>query len=101
MKSHSHPVIEEVEKTGIFYALGDSSRLQIVKNIYQAEQALTCMQAVEGIENLSVATRSNCFRILREAGLIRSEKQGRECFNSLRTNELEEKFPKLIETILA
>lgn len=100
MKPLPHPNVNDVGTTNIFYALGDESRLHIVKNLYQAAEPLTCIQAVEGIENLPISTRSNCFRVLRESGLIRSEKQGRECYNSLRLDELNKRFPGLMEAVI-
>ena len=100
MKPLVHPSIEDVTLPGLFYALGDPARLSIVKSLYQAKTHLTCQQAVDGIENLPVSTRSHCFRILREAGVIRTEKQGRECYNSLRLDELNNKFPNVLQTIL-
>jgi DNA-binding transcriptional ArsR family regulator len=100
MKPLSHPDLNEVESTHLFYALGDESRLHIVKNLYRSKEPLTCIQAVQGIDNLPISTRSNCFRVLRESGLIRSEKQGRECYNSLRLDELNTKFPSLMEAII-
>ena len=93
--------MNEIENINIFYALGDAARLQIIKNLYQARQPLTCIQAVEGIDNLPISTRSHCFRVLRETGLIRSEKQGRECYNTLRMKELDKKFPGLMKAIIS
>jgi len=49
---------------------------------------------------LPKSTTSLHFRILREAGLIRSERVGVECDNSLRTAELEKRFPGLVRAIL-
>ncbi len=47
--------------------------------------------------------KSTCslhFRILRDAGLVQSERKGVECGNSLRSAELERRFPGLLRTIL-
>jgi DNA-binding transcriptional ArsR family regulator len=46
------------------------------------------------------STTSLHFRILREAGLIRSERNGVECDNSHRLPELEKRFPGLVRAIL-
>ncbi|MCH6258672.1 helix-turn-helix domain-containing protein [Puniceicoccaceae bacterium K14] len=100
MKSFLHPNIDEVALPNILHALGDSKRLQIVRNLYKASKQLTCMEAIEGIDNLPLATRSHSFRVLRESGLIRSEKRGRECLNNLRFEEIEGKFPKVLSNII-
>lgn len=84
----------------VLNALGDPIRLQIARRLYHAKSPLTCQQSVEGIEDLPVSTRSRCFEMLRRGGVIHSQPDGRECFNSLRREELEQKFPKLLQTIL-
>lgn len=43
---------------------------------------------------------SNHFKVLRESGLIRSERQGVEMRNQTRCAELDERFPGLIGSIL-
>lgn len=100
MKTFVHPATKDITLQGILHALADPARLHIVKNIYAAKDRLNCVQAIAGIEHLPVATRSHCFRMLREAGIVRSEKKGRDCYNSLRLVEIEKKFPKLLGTIL-
>ena len=43
---------------------------------------------------------SNHFKVLRESGLIVSERQGVEMLNQTRCAELDERFPGLIKAIL-
>lgn len=100
MKRFVHLPADEISLPGILYALGNPARLQIACNLYASRTPLTCVQSIVGIEDLPVATRSNCFRVLRECGIIRSEKKGRECYNSLRLAEVEKLFPKVMATIL-
>lgn len=101
MKPMFHPAIEEVTLPGIFYALSDPVRLAIAHTLYRAKYPLTCTEAVEGIKELPLSTRSHSFNVLRQSGLIRSEKKGRECYNRLRTKELNTKFPRLLSTVMA
>lgn len=49
---------------------------------------------------ISKSTVSHHFRILRESGLIRSEKEGVTLVNTLRKEELNKKFPGLLDLIL-
>jgi DNA-binding transcriptional ArsR family regulator len=51
-------------------------------------------------EDLPKSTQSHHYQILREAGLIRSERRGTEVVNSLRCAEIDEKFPGLVAKIL-
>jgi DNA-binding transcriptional ArsR family regulator len=46
------------------------------------------------------STLSQHFRALREAGLIRSERQGVEMRNSTRCEEIDQRFPGLILAIM-
>lgn len=97
-----HPDIKDITLEGIFYALGDKQRLQIVKNLASANgEPLSCMSAVKGINNMPVSTRSNNFRVLREAGIVRSEKSGRESRNYLRLEEINERFPNLLTNMIS
>ena len=101
MKHTFHLAVKDITLPGLLYGLGDPARLRIAQNLYNAGKPLICMEAVEGIENLPVSTRSHCFQVLRSSGLIRSEKKGRECFNSLRVEEIEKKFPGVLSSILS
>ena len=100
MKILAHPPLKDITLPNILYALGDESRLTIVKTLLDADKPLTCMEAVEGIKDLPVSTRSHCFQLLRQAGIIRSEKKGRECYSEVRQKELAKKFPGLITDIV-
>ncbi|HYG83661.1 MAG TPA: winged helix-turn-helix domain-containing protein [Verrucomicrobiae bacterium] len=95
-----HPDIATVTLEDVLYALSDSVRLQIVKALHTAEQPLTCTEAAKSIEGLAISTRSHSFKILRERGVIYSRQQGRECYSTVRLEELEQRFPKVVSTIL-
>jgi DNA-binding transcriptional ArsR family regulator len=48
-------------------------------------------------------TKSTCthhFRVLREAGVIHQRQEGTSRLNSLRRDDLESRFPGLLETVL-
>lgn len=99
MSEKIHPPFLEVEMSDILYALGDPVRLEIARRIYRAKEPLTCQQAVEGIPDLPVSSRAHCFQMLRSGGLVLSEKVGRECYNSIRAQEIETKFPGLLRAV--
>lgn len=102
MRPLYHPNSEEVTVEGILYALADPVRLQIVNQLASASCGQTCSSFKHlKDKTLAKSTLSQHFRILREAGLIRSERQGVEHSNTLRCAELKEKFGSLLETILA
>jgi DNA-binding transcriptional ArsR family regulator len=92
-----HPAQAELELGAVLHALSDPVRLQIVAELARREGEYTC-----GSFALPV-TKSTCthhFKVLREAGLIHQRPQGTTRLNRLRREELEVRFPGLLETIL-
>ena len=47
------------------------------------------------------STMSHHFKVLREAGITRTEIEGRRRLTSLREDDLEKRFPGLLEAVLA
>jgi DNA-binding transcriptional ArsR family regulator len=91
-----HPQREDLDLTAVLHALSDPVRLEIVAGLAGGEER-TC-----GSFDVAV-TKSTCthhFRVLREAGLISQRQQGTMRLNSLRREDLEDRFPGLLETIL-
>ena len=92
----------------LLHALADPARFAIVRELARNGQPMNCSEAIAKAfgeakgrkKAMPKSTTSLHFRILREAGLIRSERVGVECENSLRTGELEKKFPSLVRSIL-
>ena len=92
------PNLNEIELHQVLYALGDFSRLHIVKNLY-LNGALPCKEA--SCPNMSKSTISHHFKILREAGILHCDKVGVSHMNSVRSAELNEKFPGLLDTVIS
>lgn len=96
MRSPAHPPIESLTLSGVLYALSDPARLSIVQSLAsKGEQPC-------GALSLPVAksTASHHFRVLRESGLIQMRAEGTQFINSLRREELERRFPGLLEAVL-
>ena len=94
-----HPSKEDITLSGILSALSDPVRVSILKSLMENDGALSCCQA-SPCPKIAKSTLSNHFRILREAGLIRMIKQGVENHSVVRLEEINEKFPGLLKTIL-
>ena len=98
MRPISHPDTNQITLAEVLYALGDPVRLKIVKTIAQkGEQA--CRNC--GGDAIAKSTLSHHFKILREAGIVRTQKVGTQHLNSLRLDELETRFPGLLSSVLA
>jgi DNA-binding transcriptional ArsR family regulator len=93
-----HPSVDAITLEGILYALADPVRLQIIRRIRDGTCAMNCSEAAP--EKMAKSTQSHHFQVLREAGLIRSERRGVEVINSLRCDEIGVKFPGLVPAIL-
>ncbi len=101
MRPLFHPSIEDITVEGILHALSDSTRVTIYAKIVSSECSHSCTAFREFAERpVPKSTLSQHFKALREAGLIRGERRGNEMHNTSRCEEIEGRFPGLIEAIL-
>ena len=101
MRPLFHPSIEDITVEGIMHALSDPVRVAIFSDIVGSACSKTCSNFLKIKEKqIPKSTLSQHFRILREAGLIRSTRKGVELHNVTRCAELKERFGVLIPTIL-
>ena len=102
MSRFIHPDLKDVPVESMLHALADPWRLAIVrcldKNRAADGEGLACNAAVS--EELPRATMSNHFTLLRSAGLIESRKQGVSVINRLRRDEVDARFPGLLDAVL-
>ncbi len=94
-----HPNRSEIELGKVLHALSDPVRLKMVGFLaaVEAGEAPTC-----GSFDVPV-TKSTCthhFKVLREAGVIEQRQEGTARLNTLRREDLEARFPGLLETVL-
>ncbi len=101
MRPLYHPSLKEITLQSILYALSDPVRVRIYAELAQADSAMNCSVFLSnGKLKLPKSTLSQHFKILREAGLIRSERKGVELKNSTRCQELKKKFGPMVVAIL-
>lgn len=96
MRTPSHPPTESLSLPRVLHALSDPVRLALVQSL-AAEGEKAC-----GALNLNVAksTASHHFRVLREAGVIQMRPDGTQFINSLRKEDLDKRFPGLLDAVL-
>jgi DNA-binding transcriptional ArsR family regulator len=92
-----HPQIEHIDLTDIMHAFADPARVEIVRYLAQGARPMTCIELTRDRPKSSM---SHHFKILREAGVVATRIAGKEHFNTLRTAELERKFPGLLRALL-
>ena len=94
-----HPDLADVELTSVLFALSDPARLELVRLI-AAEGPQTVAQCHQLDPATPKSTFSHHLKTLREAGVVRNEPFGRMRQVSLRRNELDERFPGLLRSVL-
>jgi DNA-binding transcriptional ArsR family regulator len=96
-----HPAIEDMTVAGILHALSDPLRLAIIDELLEADREMNCTETAARLElEMPKSTCSLHYRILREAGLIWSERRGVELTSRVRVKELEARFPGLLASIV-
>jgi DNA-binding transcriptional ArsR family regulator len=91
------PELADVALADLMSALGDEIRLEIVRAL-AAQGESRCGSFDLGI---SKATRSHHFKVLRESGVTHTRLEGTARYVSLRDDELAERFPGLLDAVLA
>lgn len=92
-----HPDKKDISLASVLYALGDPVRLEIVRRLAEKGE-LPCYAALEA--QVAKSTLSHHFKVLRESGVLYCRKEGTQHMNSLRSEDLDERFPGLLKTVL-
>ncbi len=101
MRPLTHPSIDDVSVEAILHALSDPVRVAIYAELADAGCPQTCSSFLTIRDrDIPKSTLSQHFRVLREAGLIRSERHGVEMRNTSRCAEIDRRFPGLIDAIM-
>ena len=101
MRPLFHPSIEDVTVEAILHALSDPVRVAIFADIAGSDCSQNCSTFLNVSEKtIPKSTLSQHFKALREAGLIRGERQGVEMHNTSRCAEIDKRFPGLIRAIV-
>ena len=96
MRTIQHPSITEVELSHVLHALSDPVRLEIVRHLAENPNQ-PCGSLDPGVAK---STLSHHLKVLREAGLTYTEADGTQRFLSLRVDEIEARFPGLLDSVL-
>jgi DNA-binding transcriptional ArsR family regulator len=97
-ESLPHPSVDEIEICAVLHALSDPMRLKMVAELAESGGERTCSSF-----DLPIA-KSTCthhFKVLRDAGVIRQRVCGTKRVSTLRGDDLDARFPGLLEAVLA
>jgi DNA-binding transcriptional ArsR family regulator len=93
-----HPERSEIQLTDVLFALSDPERLAITRQLADGPLDMAACHATD--PNLPKSTKSHFMKVLREAGVIRNEPNGRRRMLTLRRDDLDALFPGLLESVL-
>ncbi|WP_044557325.1 ArsR/SmtB family transcription factor [Halobacteriovorax marinus] len=91
------PNIEDIDITDVMYALSDPARVEIIRLMASTNEAMTCGDLQLDRPKSSM---SHHFKILRSSGIVQTQIEGKEHYNTLRTEELENRFPGVFKSII-
>jgi DNA-binding transcriptional ArsR family regulator len=101
MKPLVHPALDDITVEGILHALSDPTRVEIFAKIADSGGSAKCCSFLTvGEKAIPKSTLSQHFKVLRDAGLVRSERIGVEMQNRSRCAEIETRFPGLLSAIV-
>ena len=92
-----HPDQDEIQLAAVLHALSDPQRLHIVRELAGDSEPRACGTIELGVTK---STMTHHFRVLREAGVIRQVREGTTKLTSLRRDDLEVRFPGLLDAVL-
>lgn len=95
------PTTESIDLTSVLAALADPVRLEIMRTLYRHGEPHSCTALAKdsGVE-VSAPTISHHWKVLRAAGLTRTEVVGRNRVIQIRRDDLEQRFPGLLDAVL-
>jgi DNA-binding transcriptional ArsR family regulator len=95
----THPATDALDLATIMRTLGDPVRLEIVRQLADGKEYL-CGELSTQLQ-IPTSTGSYHLKLLREAGLTRTRANGTQRLISLRSEDLEQRFPGLINVLTA
>jgi len=95
------PAAEDIQLPRVLAALADPHRLAAVRFVARRGESW-CAQVIEeaGLP-MTKPTFSHHLRILREAGIVTKRIQGARGYMSLRKEDLDRRFPGLLDSIVS
>jgi DNA-binding transcriptional ArsR family regulator len=94
----TEPGTDTLEMHRVLHALSDPVRLEVVRQLDASDECRCGSFSEVGVTK---STLSHHLKTLREAGLTRTRPDGTTRFVSLRRDDLDGRFPGLLDAILA
>ena len=95
MDEVAQPALQDIQLEDVFSALGDTSRLKIVRKLLmEGEMSCKCICAVT-----PKSTMSHHLSVLRSSGVIKTRCVGTQKLVSVREEDLDLKYPGLMDLV--
>ena len=91
-----HPETEDIDLPKVLFALSEPLRLSMVRKLAAEDE----VDSIELGPDLPRSTLTHHTSLLRESGVVFVRAEGRKCLIQLREDDLEQRFPGLIPTVL-
>jgi DNA-binding transcriptional ArsR family regulator len=101
MDDVTEPAAEDLQLPRVLAALADPHRLAAVQYVARCGESWCSQVIQEAGLGTSKSTFSHHLRTLREAGIITKRIEGTKGFMCLRKDDLDRRFPGLIDSILS
>lgn len=92
----NHPLRADIRLENVLAALGNPMRMSVVSTLAAGGEH-TCGSLLKGV---SKSTLTHHWRVLRDSGVIWQKPSGRENLLSLRREDLDARFPGLLDALL-
>ncbi|MFB9203848.1 ArsR/SmtB family transcription factor [Nonomuraea spiralis] len=93
---YQHPEVDEIAIPRVLFALSEPLRLSMVRMLAERGE----VDSIELGPDLPRSTLTHHTSLLRESGVVFVRAEGRKCLIQLRHDDLEARFPGLIDTVL-
>ncbi|MGP3962378.1 ArsR/SmtB family transcription factor [Nonomuraea sp. 3N208] len=97
MRELRQPAVEDIDLSDVLFALADPVRRVLVARLDKGGECGTAQCAGD---EMAASTASHHFKVLREAGVTSTRRDGTRRLVSLRRADLDARFPGLLDTIL-
>ncbi|MFJ7497416.1 ArsR/SmtB family transcription factor [Streptomyces sp. NPDC097727] len=94
---YEHPETEEIAIPRVLFALSEPLRLSMVRMLAERGE----VDSIELGPDLPRSTLTHHTRLLRESGVVFVRAEGRKCMIRLRRDDLNTRFPGLINMVLS
>lgn len=95
-----HPATDEIRIEDVLSALGNPIRLNIARLLAVGGEHACGLVGTRLDTEVTKSTLTHHWRVLRDCGVIRQRPAGRENLLSLRRNDLDDRYPGLLDSIL-